>query len=701
MLRRTTIVTALLAAAPPAHSEVTLDRVVVSATREERPALDVPAAVQVIEREQIRDGQLRVNLSEALTVPGVVVLNRQNYAQDLQISIRGFGARSTFGVRGVRLYVDGVPATFPDGQGQVSHFPLNAAERIEVLRGPFSALYGNASGGVIALTTELKPQPQRFEPAAAYGSDQTWRAGLNAVGGEGNYAFALDANRFATDGYRDHSAARRDTVSLRTAFLDSPLGAARISLSMLEMPDTQDPLGLSRQDLAANPDPRQASPNALLFNTRKTTRQSTLGADLQSRLGERARLSTTAWIGTRGVTQFQAIPPGTQIPASSPGGVIDFDRVYGGTDVRATLESTSLTTSVGVAVEAMREHRRGYQNFVGAPASPTELGVLGSLRRDEINHVESIDPYAQLEWRLAQHWIAHAGVRASNVRFRSKDRFLSNGDDSGSASFHAVNPTAGLVFKPGEGASVYVSYGRGFETPTLNELAYRLDAAGNAVAGLNTELRPARSHNLEAGIKLRPAQTLAAELAVFTIKTNDEIVVRSNAGGRSTFRNVARTRRDGAEAILSWRPGAWSATLGAAYIDARFDSDFLTCGPAPCTTPNLPVAAGNSLPGVPAASAFFELTHRAAWFDTTLSVRGQSRIAVDDRNTDHAGGYAIASLAVARTFEVGKTRPRLFVRVDNLFDKPYFGSVIVNEANGRFFEPAPGRTWLAGVDWRL
>ncbi|HXF47531.1 MAG TPA: TonB-dependent receptor [Burkholderiaceae bacterium] len=686
----------LLAAAAGAQTTETqsLSPVVVTATRSERLQLEVPASVDVIEREAIRDAQLRINLSESLdSVPGVVVLNRQNYAQDLQISIRGFGSRSTFGVRGVRLYVDGVPASFPDGQGQVSHFPLNAAERIEVLRGPFSALYGNSSGGVIALTTDLKPQPQRFEPAGAYGANGTWRIGFSGAGGDEPYAFLVDGGRFRTDGSRDHSAARRDSLTIRTAFLDSPLGAVRVSLNALDMPDAQDPLGLTRAQLEANPE--QASPVALQFNTRKSTRQGTAGAEIRSRLGDESQLTTTAWLGRRDVTQFQAIPVATQAAPNHPGGVIDFDRLFGGVDVRASFDRGPVTAHIGLAVEAMEEDRRGYENFVG-----TTLGVKGNLRRDETNRVTAVDPYAQVEWRLGAHWRLHGGVRASEVRFRSEDRYIvgTNGDDSGTTSFSAVNPTVGVVFRPTPATSLYAAYGRGFETPTLNELAYRADGS----AGLNTSLRAARSDNVELGLKSAWTPNLRTTLALFAIETKDDIVVATNVGGRSAFANVARTRRDGVEAALHWRAGErLSLAASFAAIDARFDTDFLTCGPPPCATPAVPVARGNKLPGVPAQTAYAEVKYRGGWVDLALEIRGQSKLYVNDLNSDRAPGYVLANLAVARTFQVGRSMPRIFVRVDNVFDRHHVGSVIVNEGNSRFFEPAPGRTWLLGVDGLL
>lgn len=673
--------------------------VVILATRGARQWLDVPASVDVVEGDTIRDARLRINLSESLgRVPGLVVLNRQNYAQDLQISSRGFGSRSTFGVRGLRLYVDGVPASFPDGQGQVSHFPLTQAERIEVMRGPFSALYGNSSGGVIALTTQLPRGEPQFVVSGAYGSDGTWRAGLAGSGGTERASFALDAGRFETDGTRPHSAARRDSVHLRVALDDIPLGRLRVSLNSLAMPDAQDPLGLTRAQFDADPD--QTSPLARQFYTRKTTRQTTIGGDLRSDLalfGVPLTLTTTAWLGERSVTQFQAIPVTTQLNPGSPGGVIDFDRGFGGADLRATMQFATVTASVGVNVELMDEARRGFENFVGPPTAPT-LGVQGKLRRDEDNRVQALDAYAQVEWRLAPAWSAHAGVRGSTIDVRSDDRFIrgTNGDDSGETSFSAVNPTLGLVYRPGASWSVYAAYGRGFETPTLNELAYRPDGS----AGLNTALEAARSDNVEVGTKLVAGHWRAA-LALFSVRTDDEIVVRTNAGGRASFGNVARTRRDGIEASVQWQPqGRVSATASLTWLDARFDTPFLACGPAPCLTPTLPVARGNALPGVPEFTAFAEVRYRASWADLVAEWRAQSEIAVDDRNTDAAGGYAVLGLSVARTLLVlGK--PRLFARVDNLFARRYAGSIIVNEGNGRFFEPAPGRTWLAGVDWPL
>jgi iron complex outermembrane receptor protein len=685
------IASAATPALAPAQAPTALEPTVITATRTERSALDVPASIDVIDREAVRDAQWRVNLSESLgRAPGVVVLNRQNYAQDLQISIRGFGARSTFGVRGVRLYLDGIPASTPDGQGQVSNFPLNAVDRIEVLRGPFSALYGNSSGGVIAMTTKVGATEPTAEVSAAAGGYGTWRAGVSAAAGSATLAGAIDAGRFSTEGYRNHSAATRDLINAR-AFAATPLGALRLAANALDMPDSMDPLGLTRAQ--AERDPRQASPQAEQFNTRKSTRQSQFGGELATDLGGGWRSNVVAWLGSRSVTQFQAIPVGTQLNPSSPGGVIDFDRDYSGVDARVQRFFDRATLTAGINVERLDEARRGYENFIGST-----LGVLGRLRRDEQNTVDSADAYLQVEADVATRWKLTAGVRTSRVEVDSDDRFLANGNDSGRVEFDSTNPVLGLVYRASPASSFYASYGRGFETPTLNELAYRPDGS----AGLNPALRPARSHNVEAGWKLSPGPSLRLTAALFGVRTEDEIVVLANVGGRSSFGNAASTRRYGAEASAVWRPRP-DLTLQAALatIRATYAESFLVCQAAPCAQPSLLVSEGNRLPGVPSQTLFIRADYRIQGVDVGAEWRAQSSLPVDDRNTDRAAGYGVVNLSVQRAFTVGPWNVRAFFRIENALDARYIGSVIVNEANGRFFEPAPARSWMVGLDSRI
>src|ERR1700733_900692 len=265
------------------ESDTELDTIVVTATRVAESSRDLPVSVDRVDQRTLSVGQLEVNLSESLiTVPGVSVQSRQNYAQDLQLSVRGFGARSSFGVRGLRLYSDGIPGTMPDGQGQFSQFDLGSADHIEVLRGPFSALHGNASGGLIPIFTEDGKPVFDAEGTAEYGSFDTQRYALKGSGATGAANYVIDAAHFQTDGYRDHSDAERNNFNSKIGITLPDASKLTLVVNAIETPFVQDPLGLTRAQLAA--DPAQAGTNAILYNTRKSLSQEQVGATYERQL---------------------------------------------------------------------------------------------------------------------------------------------------------------------------------------------------------------------------------------------------------------------------------------------------------------------------------------------------------------------------------------------------------------------------------
>ncbi|MCG2593080.1 TonB-dependent receptor [Ramlibacter sp. XY19] len=684
---------ALQAGAQPV-TEVVLRPVVVTPTPGlAQAAFDTPASVDVIDGAVIRGAQLQVNLSETLVrAPGVVALNRQNYAQDLQISIRGYGARSTFGVRGLRMYVDGIPATAPDGQGQVSHFDLSSAGRIEVLRGPFSSLYGNSAGGVIALFTQDGGPGQSAEAGTAFGSDGTWRLNTQVAGESGGWSWRFNAMRFETDGYRDHSEAQRSGFNGKLQYKPSGDTKVTVVLNAMDMPDVQDPLGLTRAELEANP--RQASPAALQFNTRKSVDQLQLGAIVEQRITPADTAKLTAWTGHRSTQQFQAIPVATQAPPSSPGGVISLSRDYQGLDAQWThktrIAGAPFALTAGLSADELQEGRQGYQNFVG-----TQLGVMGALRREEDNRARTFDQYLQATWTSASVSLT-GGLRHSRVSFDSRDHYIrpGNGDDSGSVAYEATTPALGVVWHVNDTLNLYVAAGKGFETPTFNELAYRPGGSG-----LNFNLRAADSRQWELGVKAEPAPRWRVNAALFQARTSDEIVVLSNSGGRSTFQNAGDTERRGIEASVDGKFGqGWSLLAVGSLLDATYSSGFLTCIAAPCTSPNTQVAAGSRIPGIPRSSAFVELAWKRGGWEAALEFRHTGKIPVDDRNTDYAPASNLFNLRLGAQQQWARWTVREFVRVDNVADRAYVGSVIVNEGNRRFFEPAPGRTWLVGLN---
>jgi iron complex outermembrane receptor protein len=654
------------------------DAVVVTATRAPQPSLQVPASVDRIPGEEIREGRSQVNLSESLgRVPGIVVQNRQNYAQDLQISSRGFGARSTFGVRGIRLIADGIPATMPDGQGQAATFSLSSAERIEVLRGPFSSLYGNASGGVISIETRDGPQTPTGEAALTLGSYDSWRAGLLFGGQWGALNAIGDLSRFKTDGYRDHSAATRDHLNAKLRYRLNSDTALTLVANSLRQPDTEDPLGLDRAMFEA--DPRQVHPNALLFNTRKTVNQDQLGTTLSHRLGQ-GRLEATLYGGERFVEQFLAIPLFVQNASPThSGGVVNLDRGYGGGALRYSTDLAAVKLSVGIEHERMDERRKGFNN---------ENGVAGVLRRDEDNEVTSTDVYAQAEWRFTERWSLHGGVRHSRVRFTSDDHFIAAGnpDDSGARSFRATTPVAGLLYRASPTLSLYGNLGRGFETPTFVELAYR----SGGLTGLNLDLDASRSRHAELGAKAIVASLLRINAALFDIATEKEIVVEQNTGGRATFKNAGHTDRNGVElGVETLFGGAFEARLAYTYLKAVFRESFASGA--------VTVPAGSLLPGVPRSQLYGELRYRRESFYAQLEALRRSRVAVNDQNSEFADGFSVLNAVAGLAQEAGRWRLTEFVRIDNLADRNYAGSVIVNDGNGRYYEPSPRRNMTVGI----
>jgi iron complex outermembrane receptor protein len=677
-----------------ASDSAPLTELVVTATRIEAPSFDVPAAISSISAQQLTSAALGVNLSDDLSsVPGLLARNRNNYAQDQQISIRGIGANSTFGIRGVRVYQDGIPATGPDGQGQVSQFNLDSADRVEILRGPFSALYGNSSGGVIQIFTAPGQQPAQLRSAEAYGSYGALRAGVDARGATGPLDYNLAFTHFSIDGYRPHSEARNESFNGKLDYSFNDANHLALIANIVSRPEAQDPLGLTPAQFTA--DPYQTASAAVTFNTRKSLDQQQGGLIYDWRINDAQSVRLMGYYGHRSVLQFLAIPTASQAPATSAGGVVDLDRSFGGTDARwswkGSLAGRSMTWVVGLSYDRQNELRRGYNNFIGST-----LGVQGALRRNENDITYDLDEYLQGTWEFLPQWSLTVGARHSDVNFTAQDHFLANGDDSGGVTYTATSPVAGLVFKATPWMHLYASYGQGFQTPLGSELAYRADGG----AGLNLALRPARSDNTEVGAKFQLSPDLTAEATLFQALTRNEIVVNTNQGGRSTYQNSGRTRRQGAEASLSYRfAQQWRTQFAYTLVDATYSDAYHTCLTTPCAAPNTLVRAGSRLPGVPKNNLYADLRwgQDLGW---SAGVNGQyvTAIAVNDVNTVSAPAYALFGLNGGYGADLQAVRLNAFVRINNVLNRHYVGSVIPDDANNRYFEPGPGFSVLAGVN---
>ncbi|HCB1418548.1 TPA: TonB-dependent receptor [Klebsiella pneumoniae] len=683
-----------LIAAAQAADEQTM---VVTAAPTTVSELDTPAAVSVVNGDEMRQAAPRVNLSESLgAVPGLQVQNRQNYAQDLQLSIRGFGSRSTYGVRGLRIYVDGIPATMPDGQGQTSNIDIGSVDTIEVLRGPFSALYGNSSGGVINVTSQTGTQPPTVEASSYYGSFGTWHYGMKATGavGDGSHAgdvdYTVSTNRFTTHGYRDHSGARKNLANARLGVRINDVSKLTLLLNSVDI-KANDAGDLTADEWRDNP---RQSPHGDQYNTRKNTRQTQAGLRYERQLSAQDDLSVMMYAGERETTQFQSIPRAPQLKPSHAGGVIDLTRHYQGIDTRLTHRGELLvpvTLTAGLDYENMSERRKGYENFVMVNGAP-QYGEQGALRRNERNLMWNVDPYLQTQWQLTDKLSLDAGVRYSSVWFDSNDYYITpgNGDDSGDASYHKWLPAGSLKYALTDAWNVYLSAGRGFETPTINELSYRSDNQ----SGLNFGLKPSTNDTVEIGSKTRIGNGLFTA-ALFQTNTDNEIVVDSSSGGRTSYKNAGKTRRQGMELGLDQQFGeSWRLKAAWTWLDATYRTN--VCDDASCN--------GNRIPGIARNMGYasFGYQPEQGWYAGS-DIRYMSDIMANDENTAKAPSWTVVGLTTGYKWSYGRMDMDLFGRIDNLFDREYVGSVIVNESNGRYYEPAPGRNYGIGLNlaWRF
>jgi iron complex outermembrane recepter protein len=514
----------------------------------------------------------------------------------------------------------------------------------------------------------------------------------------------LDAARYATNGYREHSDALRTQLNAKWQHVIDQDATISLVANSFDQPLSLDPIGLTR--VAWETDPKLAAQPAKTQDARKVVNQQQIGSVYERRLGQATTLSARIYFGTRNLDNALSVP--TTAPAQTSntgsGGIVSFARSYmgGGLQLSHAIpldEGRALRLTGGLEYDRMKEDRQGYLN---------SGGVQGALKRDERNSVENRDAFAQAAWDLTRSLTATGGVRASRVEFQTRDLFIrpgtpDNGDDSGSIAYSATNPVLGLSWRAAESLNLYANAGQGFETPTFTELAYRPAPA----AGLNFDLKASKSRHAEIGAKWKLAGGHRMDLAVFDITTRNEIVVDTNAGGRSTFKNAGRTTRRGAEfQYLGQVSDSLRATLSLSALRARFAEDFVSGSGA--TAVNVP--SGNRLPGTPERSAFAELAWapKAAWagFNAGVEVVHVGKLYFNDANADpllrpdgsrspdFAPAATVLNLRAGLAQKFGGWTFSQLLRVENVSDRAYAGSVIVNDANNRYYEPALPRNWM-------
>ncbi|MGV3581515.1 MAG: TonB-dependent receptor family protein [Methylophilus sp.] len=672
-----------------------LSPIVVTATRVEQNSFDLPIAIDVVDMNDIQAGQLQMQLSESLIrVPGITAQNRNNQAQDPQISTRGFGSRSAFGVRGVRVYVDGIPLTMPDGQGQPGVVDLSAIRSIEVMRGPFSALYGNSSGGVIQMFTENAPQTPEVGGTVMFGSEDTKRQVLNAAGALDGVEYLLNTSNFETDGYRNHNAGKKEQATAKFKFNISEDTKLTTLINWFDQ-DAQDPLGLPRVAVtspaseatpSAFDDPEGVTSAANKANTRVSRSHTQAGFNLQHQFNQSNSIDVMTYIGTRDNEQILAVnASGSNARASV------ISREFYGSDIRWNNASEILnmpyTFSLGLNYGQSSDDRTDTNVLIaGVPAS--------TLNRNEENISNNFDQYVQGKLSISDNVDLHAGARHTKVKLKIKDNFTtgagSNGDNSGNVEYQKTTPVIGAVWKVNPKLNLYANFGKGFETPTFVEAAFATSAANSPP---NLSLKPSESKNYEIGAKAFLSDSTLANLTLYRVTTDDEIVTRDNINGRVSYTNANKTKRSGIEFSIETEFDNNISLYGAyTLLNAKFDSDF---------TNNLgrTIASGNKIPGTYKSQLYGEIAWKyQPWgFNTAFEGRHNSKVYVDDINSDTAPSYTIFNLRAGFEQNLANWNFKEYLRVENMFDKEYIGSVRINDGNLRFFEPASDRNYLLGL----
>lgn len=666
----------------------TLDEVVVTASRAQARSFDAPAAIQVVGRETIQNGGPQVNLSESLIrVPGLTILDRSNYAQDLQLSIRGFGARAAFGIRGIRLLIDGIPATTPDGQGQGSSVSLTSMDRIEVLRGPLAQLYGNAAGGVIQAFTK----PASLVPLADYqyyvGDFGLHRADYQFSSTVGDYGLVADYSTFSIDGYRDNSRTERKQFNGKLDFKTNEQTRVNLVFNQFDMPLAQDPLGLKAEQLA---NPSSAGTDAIANKARKIVLQNQLGGSATYAIDKDQSVTSRAYFGTRDNLQYQ-----------SNGRWVGLNRTYYGVGLQYNAKTqwaeTPVEWAAGYEFDRSAERRQ-------AGTSPAGVKVSDPLTRNEDNQAENSDLFFQATAQVHEQLSVVGGLRSSSVRFVSEDKFApftdASPDGSGSASYNSASPVLGFTYFANDHLNLYANYGQGFETPTLAEVAYQ-GTSGTPVAKFNPGLKASTSQHYELGAKWVPVRGSRLDVALFQINSTDEIVVAASASGQTSYKNAPGTSRNGFElagsALLTPHLGA---TVSATMLDAQYSQAF--------TSGTTPVGAGTKIPGIPQTALYAEL----AWTSALAAPNGKTpttglrlaaevvqsgRVYANDLNTASIDGHTLLNLSASQRWVVDKAAVTLYARLNNASDERYVGSVIVNQSSGGYYEPGLPKNWMLGV----
>jgi len=633
-------------------------------------------AVGRIGKDDIQLGRQQLGLDESLVdIPGLFLQNRYNFAQDLRIAIRGFGARANFGIRGIKLFADDIPLTMPDGQGNVDSIDLGSAQEVEVIRGPVSAMYGSAGGGVISITTEDGPENPFVSGRVSTGAYDYRLAQAKAGGQAGalNWLFNLSETRL--DGYRDHSRYRRTLLNSKFRYDIDTDSSMTVVFNVTDSPTAEDPGALTAAEFRK--DRRQAALRYTQFDVDEALEQYKLGVVWRRAMNEASDILLRAYAIRR---DFQNSLP-FDINSNGQGGKVDLNRRVAGVGGhwswhmprRGAVDNRLV---VGFEVEEQRDLRKRFSN---------DLGIAGALTTNQDEDVSSRSVFVEDVLAITRDVTLSAGLRFDHIRYEVTDRTEGNG--SGETTFNQLNPMLSLAWSKSRQLNLYVNLSTSFDPPVLTELANP-----KGPSGFNRDLDPQTATNYEVGAKGWVSDRARYELAVFHIDVEDELVPFELSGsGQAFYRNAGKSTHEGLEAGLNLdlAPGL-SGSAAYTWSDFKFKT---------FSEPGGSEYGGNRIPGIPRHQFHIDLTWRhksgfyAGW--DTLVV---GSFFADNANAVKTSGYAVSNFRAGFQRAGGHWTLEPFIGVNNLFDRKYLGNIRINAAFGRYYEPAPGRNVYAGAE---
>lgn len=655
------------------------DEILVTAPRIDKQISWVPAAVSVVEQADIQTARQQLGLDESLNrVPGLFFQNRYNFTQDLRVSIRGFGARANFGIRGIKVLVDDIPSTLADGQSGVDDIDLGSAQRIEAFRGPSSSLYGSASGGVINIYTEDGPKQPFVNAGVIIGEYDQQKYQLKAGGQYRKLNYLVNASHLTMDGYRDHARVEHNLFNSKLSFQLDDSAKLKLVFNVVDSPTAEDAGALTLVDAEANP--RQAQARNLSSNAGESLDQQKLGLIFEKTIADKHELILRNYYTWRNFKTF--LPIGTHIPFVADDGVVAFERFFfgGGGQYRysGSLLGRANRFVIGFDVDRQEDDRQRFINNAGSQ---------GALSFDQLEEATVYGIYFRNEWSVSDTLELTLGGRYDDIKLSVNDQFLSNGDQSSELNFNEFSPTVGISWRLKEDIYLYANYATAFETPTFTELSNPARNLNVNLGGFNN-VNAQNADSIELGIKASWNERFYIDVAAYSMDVDDEITSISNLGSRSFFEN-ADTERKGVEAMLIaqlFDGLKWTASYTHSDFEfTRFSSNTSL--------------QGNSLPGIPEHQFFTELSYQhesgayLVW--DWLLVDG---FFTNNANTVSSDAYQVSNLRLGSSFDKGGLRISPYFGINNLFDEDYHANIRINAFGGRFFEPAPDRHIYAGIN---